>query len=93
MKNNSLEILAQRREELVARSNAQREAFAMQNQAVTGTLSGIDLGMSVFNRIKKSPVMIAALVAALVVIKPLRVIPLLRAGVAVWQTVRSVRRS
>ena len=92
MKNKSLEILAQRREQLVARCNAQREVFATQNQGVTGALSGIDLGMRLVQRVKQSPIMMAALVAAVVVIKPLRIIPLVRAGLGVWQTVRSMRQ-
>ncbi len=88
MKHTTSESLASHREEIIARITAQRTAFAFQNETVIRTLGGVDLGVSLVHRIKKSPVMMMALVAVVVVIKPRRIFSLVNTGMAIWQTVR-----
>lgn len=90
MKNKSPEVLALRREELIARIHNQRALFTSQSRHVTGSLNWVNLGLNMVNRLKKNPVAITALVAALFVIKPRRVFALASAGVGIWKTVRMV---
>lgn len=88
MNNLNLNVLARRRQELIARIHTQRASFPYRNQPAIKTITGIDVGLMVFKRVTKSPFMIAALVAAVVVIKPRRLLPLVGKGVALWKTVQ-----
>lgn len=79
------EELARRRELLIARCGAQRNALAMQGHVLVGKLSAFDIGLTLLQRLKKNPGWIAGLVVGLVVIKPRRLLPLLQSGLLAWQ--------
>lgn len=86
----SSEVLARRRELLIARCAAQRNALTVQRQALVEKLSVFDIGQNLFERLKKNPAWIAGLVVGLVVIKPRRLLPLLQTGLLAWQTLRTL---
>lgn len=86
----SSEVLARRRELLIARCAAQRNALTVQRQALLEKLSVFDIGLNLFERLKKNPAWIAGLVVGLVVIKPRRLLPLLQTGLLAWQTLRTL---
>ena len=72
----SSEALARRRELLIARCAAQRNALTVQGQALVEKLSAFDIGLNLFDRFKKNPAWIAGLAIGLAVIKPRRLLPL-----------------
>lgn len=86
----SSEVLARRRELLIARCAAQRNALTVQGQALMEKLSVFDIGLSLFEKIKRNPAWIAGLVVGLVVIKPRRLLPLLQTGLLAWQGLRTL---
>lgn len=82
--------LAQRRAELIARCTAQRNALSMQSQSLAQMTSTLDHGLALLRRIKNNPVAMAALVVAVAIIKPRRLLALARTGLLAWQTLRTV---
>ena len=86
----SSEVLARRRELLIARCAAQRNALTVQRQALLEKLAAFDIGLSLFERFKKNPAWIAGLAVGLAVIKPRRLLPLLQTGLLAWQTLRTL---
>ncbi len=86
----SSEVLARRRELLIARCAAQRNALTVQRQALLEKLSIFDIGLNLFEKIKKNPAWMAGLVVGLIVIKPRRLLPLLQTGLLGWQTLRTL---
>lgn len=90
MNTSTLEQLARRRDALIARSAAQRDALSRQSQAMANTLLTLDQSLGLLRRIKNSPIAIAGLVAGIAIIKPRRLLPLLRSGLIAWQALRTV---
>lgn len=86
----SSEVLARRRELLIARCAAQRNALTVQGQALLEKLAVFDIGRNLFERLKKNPAWIAGLLVGLVVIKPRRLLPLLQTGLLAWQALRTL---
>lgn len=86
-----MEMLAQRREELIGRSDAQREALALQARYVIYSLTGIEAGIAAIRSIKKKPAILATgLAVVLFVIKPRRLIKVARTGAVAWKAWGSV---
>jgi hypothetical protein len=86
----SSEALARRRELLIARCAAQRNALTIQRQILVEKLSAFDIGLNLFERLKKHPAWIAGLVVGVAVIKPRRLLPLLQTGLLAWQALRTL---
>lgn len=86
----SSEVLARRRELLIARCAAQRNALTVQGQALVEKLAVFDIGLNLLERLKKNPAWIAGLLVGLAVIKPRRLLPLLQTGLLVWQALRTL---
>ena|SRR5437899_2758011 len=90
MKINQSELLARRREEIIARSAVQRRALQTQGQSLSKTLSAVDVGLDVLQRIKRHPGWVVGAIVGLIVLKPRRVLPLVEAGTVAWQAFRAV---
>jgi hypothetical protein len=84
------EELACQRDLLIARCASQRNALTVQGQALVGKLTAFDIGLTLFERLKKNPAWIAGLIVGLVVIKPRRLLPMLETGLLVWQSMRAL---
>jgi len=80
------EELACQRDLLIARCARQRNALSVQGQVLVEKLTTFDIGLSVFERLKKNPALVAGLVVSLVVIKPRRILLVLQTGLIAWQT-------
>ena len=84
--------LAQRREELVARSNLQRVELLAQAQATRESMAVANIGASLLASAKQNKLLFAgAALAALVVtvLKPRRIVAGLEAGLIGWQLWRN----
>ncbi|NMM37580.1 MAG: hypothetical protein HHJ09_08700 [Glaciimonas sp.] len=90
MNSSTLGRLARRRAELIARCTAQRDALSMQSQSLAQMMSTLDHGLALLQRIKNNPVAIASLVVGVAVIRPRRLLLLLRTGLLGWQALRAV---
>lgn len=90
MNSSALERLASRRAELIARSTAQRDALSLQSQSLTQMMSTLDHGWALLQRIRNNPIAIAGLLLGVAIIKPRRLLPLLRTGLLAWQALRTV---
>jgi hypothetical protein len=80
--------LACRRELLITCCAAQRNALIGQGQALKKKLSAFDAALTAFEGLKKNPAWAAGLVAALIVIKPRRLLTVLQTGLLAWQALR-----
>lgn len=80
--------LAYRREILIACCAAQRAMLSLQGQALKERLVVFDIGLTVFERIKKNPAWITGVVFALVVVKPRRLWSVVQTGLLIWQALR-----
>lgn len=84
------EELACQRDLLIARCAGQRNALTVQGQALVEKMTAFDIGMSVFERLKKNPALVAGLVIGLVVIRPRRIVLMLQTGLIAWQTLHAL---
>ena len=89
MNSSAFALLARRRAELIVRSTAQRNALSMQGQSLAQMMSTLDHGLALLQRIKNSPVAVTGLLIGLAIIKPRRLLPLLRTGLVAWQALRT----
>jgi hypothetical protein len=87
---NVRKTLAQRREELVARSNRLRENTGMQVQAMHGSMATASVGASLLTTVKHNKLLLAGVALAIIVIKPRRIIAGLEIGLVAWQAWRNV---
>ena len=86
----SADQLAQRRLELIEQSGQQRAELGLQGQLIRHHLASIDLGLSLFGRIRQHPWLMAGIAAGVVLLKPQRMIAKVQTGMAMWQGVRRV---
>lgn len=86
----TLQKLARRRDALITRSAMQRDALAKQSHAMADTMLTLDHSLGFLQRIKNSPAAIIGLLAGIAIIKPRRLLPVLRTGLIAWQTLRTV---
>jgi len=89
MTRSAFALLARRRAELIARSTAQRDALSAQCQSLAQTMSPLNQGIAALRRIGNSPAAMTGLLVGLAVIRPRRLLPLLRAGLLAWQALRT----
>lgn len=82
------EELACQRELLIVRCASQRLTITHQGQALVDKLSAIDIGLNLLERLKSNPVWFTGMVAALIVIKPRRLLLAMQTGLLAWQTLR-----
>lgn len=89
MSRSAFALLAQRRAELIARSTAQRDALSVQCQSLAQTMSPLNQGIAALRRIGNSPAAMTGLLVGLAIVKPRRLLPLLRTGLLAWQALRT----
>lgn len=77
--------LQARRLALVARCQQQRQELIWQSAQLHHELRFIELGLRVASVLRASPVLIATLAAGLTIIKPRRVMWLLKTGLSSWR--------
>lgn len=77
------------RDILLARCATQRNDLSVQGRALRGKLTAFDIGLAMFERLKKNPALIAGLAVGLVVIQPRRLLIMVQTGLLTWQTVRT----
>ncbi len=86
----SAEILARRRQELIAISHAQRMMLADQGHVVLRSLAIADIGMTLIGHIRKNPLLTTGLVLGVVLVKPHRIIAWMGTGLMLWKNMRVV---
>lgn len=84
--------LAERRGMLVSRAAAQRTELAQALAPWRGPLALVDQGVSALRYLKRHPVLLAGGVVCAAVLRPRRVVGLLRSGWVVWRMVTAVKR-
>ncbi|HYD96409.1 MAG TPA: YqjK family protein [Noviherbaspirillum sp.] len=84
------ELLAWKRQQLLAESHAQRAELAVQLQPLSWRLESVETGMRILRRVRRHPGWIAAGAAGLVLLTPRRLSSWLRAGAATIRTWRSI---
>ncbi|MEO6352256.1 MAG: YqjK family protein [Oxalobacteraceae bacterium] len=89
MTSTAFALLARRRTELIARSTVQRDALSKQSQSLEQMMSTLDHGIAMLRNLKNHPLALAGTLVGLVIIKPRRLLPLLRNGLLAWQTLRT----
>ena len=84
--------IVRRKERLIARAEAQRGAIAVAFQQLRRPVGILDRGLEVARYLRAHPVLVAALVAALVVFRRRRLISLAGTALTAWRLWRSVSR-
>ena len=79
------EQLQAKRLALVARCQQQRQELIWQSAQLQHDLRFIELGMRATKALRASPLLIATLAAGLVIIKPKRIVWLLKTGISSWR--------
>jgi len=69
-----LDELAARRRALVAQSNALRDTLALSAQGLTSTLTFFDIGVAVGRSLGRRPLLLVGIAAALIVLRPRRIV-------------------
>ena len=82
--------LARRKERLIARAAAQREAIAGAVHALEKPIEVVDRVVAATRFLQAHPVLVAAVVVALVVFRRQRIVGLLTRGLAAWRIWRSL---
>lgn len=82
---NLSEKLSLRRQTLLAKSQAERMLLAQHVTQIKQTLALADLGLQIARKIKQRPALAIGLIAASFVVKPKRILPLLKTAVMAWQ--------
>lgn len=78
--NQRAEMLAQRREQLLAHSAAQRADLAMQVRSMNHSLGAAEVALRILGRIRRHPEWVVAALLGLAMIKPHRLSALFRFG-------------
>jgi hypothetical protein len=84
------EMLARRRQQLIAQSIALRSDVALQGQYLGHSLGTAQIGLRVLDRVRKHPEWIAGAALGLALIKPRRLSALLQMGTVGLRTWRQV---
>lgn len=79
------EKLLLRRQALIAKSQAERMLLVLQGRQLKASLSFAEMGVQVAEKLVKRPAIAAALVAAILILKPRRILPFLGKALSVWQ--------
>jgi hypothetical protein len=78
-----LKLLAQRRQQLITRCALQREALDIQRIRLTQSLNTADRVIALLDRLHRNPAVILALAGGLFLVKPGRLLSLMRSGLLV----------
>jgi hypothetical protein len=84
----SAEILARRRQDIIAMIAIERSSLALQGQAWGAEFNKISVLGQMLNRLRKNPLLISALVLGLILIKPHRISGAIKQTSAIWQQIR-----
>lgn len=84
------EMLAQRRRQLIAQSIALRSDLALQGEYLGHSLTSVQIGVRLLDRIRKHPGWLAGAALGLALVKPRRLSSLLQLGTAGLRTWRQV---
>ncbi|QJQ07059.1 hypothetical protein EJG51_015840 [Undibacterium piscinae] len=82
---NLSEKLSLRRQTLLAKSQAERMLLTQHVTQIRQSLALADLGLQIAGKIKQRPAIAIGLIAASFVVKPKRMLPLLKTAVMAWQ--------
>lgn len=82
---NRQQQLQAKRLALVERCHQQRQELLWQSAQLQHDLRFIELGLRTAKALRASPILIAALAAGLTIIKPKRILWLLKTGVSSWR--------
>ena len=78
--NTRADLLAWKRQQLIAESAAQRAELALQMRSLTHTLESVQIGLRIVERLRQHPGWIAALPVGLAALTPRRLSSFLRLG-------------
>lgn len=81
-------MLAWRRQLLIAESNIQRAELAMQVQPIVYTLASVNIGMRIVRRVSQHPGWLATIALGVLAIRPQRISSFLRLGTASLRLLR-----
>ena len=84
------EVLAQRRQRLIAQSIALRSDLQLQGESLGHSFSTAQIGLRVLDRIRRHPEWIAGAALGLVLVRPRRLSALLQMGTAGLRTWRQI---
>ncbi len=90
--NSKLTQLAERRQQLVAQSDAQRAILADTLEPWRTRLAQVDRGVAVLRYVRRHPVLMVGASLLLAALRPKRVGRWLQHGLMVWQLGRRLRR-
>lgn len=79
------EKLKLRRQALVTKSQAERMLLALQGQQLRQSLSLAEIGMQIAGKIAQRPSLAIGVVVATIVIKPGRMLSLVKKAISAWQ--------
>lgn len=77
--------LSERHQILLCKIHAERLLLAQHGQQIRQSLSLLDLGLGLVKKIRPHPALAAGLLAALIALKPKRLLPILKSGLFVWK--------
>jgi hypothetical protein len=90
MKQTRADMLARRRQRLIAECRMQRADLACQLQPLASTLESVETGLRIAGRVRQHPEWIAAAGLGLALITPRRLSSFLRGATAGMQTWRAI---
>lgn len=79
---------AQRRQELLLESDQHRQELSVFASSLRRNLATIDHGMSVFERLRRQPILIAGLAFGIIALKPQRFVKKAQTALVIWQNVQ-----
>ena len=79
------ERLRLRRQALITKSQAERTLLVLQGQQLKQSLALADLGMQIAGNLVQRPIVGVGILLAGFMIKPRRILPLLKKALSVWQ--------
>lgn len=79
------DIVQLRRRALIARIQLQRQQLIWQSAALHHELRFIELGLRAARALRASPLLIAAVAAGLTILKPRRILYLVKTGLSSWR--------
>ena len=79
------EKLRLRRQALVTKSQAERILLILHGQQLSQSLGLADMGMQIAGKLAQRPVIALGVLLATIIVKPRRIIPLLKKVLSAWQ--------
>ena len=79
------EKLRLRRQALVTKSQAERMLLVLRGQQLRQSLVFADLGMQIAGKLTRRPIIGLGVLLATIIVKPRRIMPLLKKALSAWQ--------